>query len=62
MTQELFVVYVLKESAWVDAAEFSDETAAVMKCCELRASQLDANVVCRWVGSMTSFLQRPRTE
>ena len=50
MTRELFVVCVLRDSAWIDAAEFYDEDSAFLKSDELRDTEIDAKVVRRWVG------------
>jgi len=69
MTRELFVVRVLRDAAWVDAAEFEDEDFAFMKRDELRSTEI-VKVVRRcvvanpltpgdWV-SITSALERHR--
>ena len=51
MTRELFVVCVLRDSAWIDAAEFDDDDSAFIRCDELRATEIDVRVVRRWVGA-----------
>ena len=59
MTRELFVVCVLRDSAWIDAAEFDDDDSAFLKCDELRATELDVRVVRRWVGADHINLETP---
>ena len=49
MTRELFVVCVLRDSAWVEVGEFDDEGSAHVRCDELRATELNVWVMSRWV-------------
>ena len=69
MPRELFVVCVLRDGAWIDAAEFDDKDFAFMKCDELQSTEI-VKVARRCVGanplapgewvSITSALERHR--
>lgn len=51
MTREIYVVCALRDSAWIDVAEFNDDDPAFVLADELRATELDTKVVRRWVGA-----------
>lgn len=49
MTRELFVVCVLRDSAWVEVGEFDDHGTALVRCDELRTTEPDVWLISRWV-------------
>ena len=51
MTRELFVVCVLRDSVWIEVGEFDDDGPALVRCDELRATELNVWLMSRWVGA-----------
>ena len=58
MNSELFVVSVLKDSAWVDVAECANEDTASRACDQLRAFELEAHVMRLRCISANPFVER----
>lgn len=63
MIRELFVVSVLKNSAWVDVTKFTDKATAFMVCDKLRSLELEAHVLLmRCTSANPSTLVRQQCE